>query len=214
MKLASAQRRGLADEAADRIREAIFAGDIELGSSLKEVELAEQLGVSRGSVREGLARLEKEGLIESEWHRGTRVRTLTKDDIDELYTLRIALEELVMRTAAEKASEDDLDRLDEIVAQMKHTKDPAQLLALDIRFHDTVYEISGHRRLRDAWHAIRSQIYVLLLMRIRTTKDYAGRVPKEHEDLAAVLRARKPARAAKLAKDHVTVAYDRLRPTS
>ena len=59
-------RRGLAQESADLIREAIHSGGFAPGSSLLEVELAASLGVSRGSVREGMALLEREGLIRSD----------------------------------------------------------------------------------------------------------------------------------------------------
>jgi DNA-binding GntR family transcriptional regulator len=64
--LVPARRRGLADEVADRIRDAIFDGGYAPGSQLREVELAQVLGVSRGPVREALLRLEREGLVRSE----------------------------------------------------------------------------------------------------------------------------------------------------
>ncbi|MGY2062844.1 GntR family transcriptional regulator, partial [Nocardia gipuzkoensis] len=90
--LPKAARRGLSHEAADVIREAIFAGDFAPGAPLREVELAAALGVSRGSVREGLAVLEREGLIRSGWHRGTTVIEVTAVDVEEVYTLRGALD--------------------------------------------------------------------------------------------------------------------------
>jgi len=210
--LQTVRRRGLADEAADRIRDAIFAGVFPPGAPLREVELAASLGVSRGSVREGLARLTSEGLVESEWHKGNRVRALSADDVRELYTLRAALDELAMRLAA--ASPGDFAALDAVVADLVRAvdrdADATELLALDMRFHDEVYAASGHRRLTEAWQGIRSQIYLFLLIRIRVGHDYRGLVVPEHTELVAALRSGDPDRAAALADGHVRGAYERL----
>src|SRR4051812_32626927 len=92
--VAPARRRGLADEVADRIRDAIFGGAYRPGAQLREVELSAALDVSRGPVREALLRLEREGLVRSAWHRGATVTTLSAGDVAELYSLRGALEHL------------------------------------------------------------------------------------------------------------------------
>lgn len=85
-----ADRRGLADEAADRIRAAVLAGRYAPGAALRESELAALLDVSRGSVREGMALLAREGLIRSGWHRGTTIIDVTAADVEEAYALRAA----------------------------------------------------------------------------------------------------------------------------
>lgn len=79
-----------------------------------------------------MALLQREGLLQSAWHRGTRVIDLTVTDIDEVYSVRAALERL--DAGAERPT----------------------LLALDIEFHDEIYAAAGNRRLRHAWHALRS----------------------------------------------------------
>src|SRR6266496_432912 len=76
-RVTPARRRGLAEEVADRIRDAIFTGVYAPGAQLREVELAHALEVSRGPVREALLRLESEGLVHSAWHRGTTVTALS-----------------------------------------------------------------------------------------------------------------------------------------
>ena len=83
----------------DLRRAAIFSGHFPPGAPLREVELAERLGVSRGSVREGLARLEHEGLVRGGWHRGTTVIRVTAEDAQEVYALRAALDRLAATTA-------------------------------------------------------------------------------------------------------------------
>jgi DNA-binding GntR family transcriptional regulator len=206
--IVKAQRRGLAEEAADRIREAIFAGHFAPGSMLRELELAEALDVSRGSVREGLALLEREGLLQSAWHRGTRVIDLTVTDIEELYSVRAALERLATCTAAEHATAGELDGLEALVdamaAGIAAASDGPHLLALDIEFHDQIYAAARNRRLLDAWQAVRSQVYLFQLSRIRLgDEDYRSRLVAEHRELADLLRGRDVEKLAPVAEDHV-----------
>jgi DNA-binding GntR family transcriptional regulator len=206
--IGKAQRRGLAEEAADRIRDAIFTGLFPPGAPLREVELAEALDVSRGSVREGLAMLECEGLLQSAWHRGTRVVDLTVTDIDEVYSVRAALERLASCAAAEHAGpevHDRLDRIDEaMAAELDARAEGPKLLALDIEFHDEIYAAAGNRRLLHAWQALRSQVYLFQLARIRLgDEDYRSRLVAEHWQLAELVRARDLTTVAKVAEDHV-----------
>ncbi|WP_229796402.1 GntR family transcriptional regulator, partial [Saccharothrix coeruleofusca] len=136
VQMRRAERRGLADEAADRIREAIFAGAFPPGSPVREVELAASLDVSRGSVREGLAVLEREGLVRSAWHRGTRVIDLTARDAEEVYSVRAALEGLACRGAIGRVDPDALDLLvDDLAARLAAGASSEELLALDVEFH-------------------------------------------------------------------------------
>jgi DNA-binding GntR family transcriptional regulator len=209
--IGKAQRRGLGEEAADRIREAIFTGVFPPGAPVREVELAEALDVSRGSVREGLALLEREGLLHSAWHRGTRVIELTLADIEEVYSVRAALERLASCTAAEHASPEAIDRLDQTVTEMAKAldagKDGPTILALDIGFHDQIYAAAGNRRLLDAWHALRSQVFLFQLHRIRVDdQDYRMRVITEHWLIAELLRKKDIAELARVAEEHVHTA--------
>lgn len=189
----TAQRRGLADEAADRVREAIFAGVVAPGDPLREVELATSLDISRGAVREGLAVLAREGLVRSGWHRGTKVIEVTAADADEVYALRAALERLATRSAARNATTADcadLDaRVDAIATELAAGVEVGRLLALDIDFHDRIYRLAGNRRLLEAWQAIRSQIYLFQLTRVRLgDEQYREIVVAEHRELVRLLR--------------------------
>ncbi|MFL6119096.1 GntR family transcriptional regulator [Actinophytocola sp.] len=186
-----ARRRGLAEEVADSIREAIFGGRYAPGAQLREVELSRALEVSRGPVREALLRLEREGLVRSTWHRGTTVTTLSPDDVAELDSLRGALEQLAVTRVVEVATDADLAAIENAASQMSRAPDPHTMVRHDIEFHDAVYAAARHTRLADAWTAIRSQVYLFLLTRIGvSTADYLPQIPAEHRELAAALRAR------------------------
>ncbi|WP_020674015.1 GntR family transcriptional regulator [Amycolatopsis nigrescens] len=190
-RVAPARRRGLADEVADRIRDAIFDGAYAPGSQLREVELSVALGVSRGPVREALLRLEREGLVRSEWHRGATVTALSRQDVAELDSLRAALEQLAVELVVANAAEEDLAEIDAVVGRMERAGDEHEMLRCDIDFHDAVYAAAGHRRLREAWQAIRSQVHLFLLTRVGLDSEgYVTGIPAEHRQLATALRDR------------------------
>ncbi|MCP3799091.1 GntR family transcriptional regulator [Allokutzneria sp. A3M-2-11 16] len=202
------ERRGLSGGAADRIRDAILDGTFLPGTALREVELAGTLGVSRGAVREALAQLEHEGLVQSEWHRGTRVTDVTPEVAEEVYTLRATIERLASTLAAQRATPSELAELDGVVDRMalavESGADAAELLALDIEFHDRVYRAARHRRLREAWLALRSSVRLCQLTRIRLGRaGYRGLVVDEHRELVELLRGTAEKRLARVAEEHV-----------
>jgi DNA-binding GntR family transcriptional regulator len=207
--MAPARRRGMADEVTDRIREAIFAGIYPPGAALREVELAGVLEVSRGPVREALLHLESEGLVQNQWHRGATVTTLSTSDAVELDSLRGALERLAVERLAVYATEADFEAVDRVVAQMARADDKHATVRLDIAFHDAVYAAAHHNRLEAAWRAIRSQVHLFLLMRIRRSdEDYAAHISAEHAELAEVLRTRETERALPLFAEHRRHAFE------
>jgi DNA-binding GntR family transcriptional regulator len=208
-------RRGLADAAADRIREAILGGQLAPGAALREVELSAALDVSRGSVREGLSVLEKEGLVRSGWHRGTTVIEVTPGDVREVYAVRAALDRLAAGTARDRADEHQLAGLDALVEAMATEIDgPAdgrRLLGLDLAFHDAIYEAAGNARLIQAWQALRSQVQLFQLRRITLGYEhYRRRVVPEHRELADLIRTGDRARLAQIAEEHVLIAQREL----
>lgn len=210
-RVAPARRRGLADEVADSIRDAIFGGAYGLGAQLREVELSAALEVSRGPVREALLRLEREGLVRSAWHRGATVMTLLPEDIAELDSLRGALERLAVEQVVAHASDDDLAAIERAATRMTRAGDEHAMVRSDIEFHDAVYAAAGHRRLAEAWQAIRSQVHLFLLTRIGVSaEDYLSHIPDEHLELAAALRARDATAALDLFAAHRRHAFELL----
>lgn len=204
-----ARRRGLADEVADRVREAIFDGTYPPGAQLRESELSGALEVSRGPVREALIRLEGEGLVRSAWHRGATVIDLTSDDVTELDSLRDALEHLAVQRVTERAGDKDLAVIERAADRMERAEDAYDLVALDLAFHDQVYAAARHRRLQEAWGAIRQQVRLFLVTRVRASSlDYLERVPGEHRELAEVLRSRDTAASLALFAAHRRRALD------
>jgi DNA-binding GntR family transcriptional regulator len=209
----SVKHRSLADDVTDQIRDMILAGRLQPGDRIGEAEISQRLRVSRGPVREALVRLEQEGLVASEWHKGAAVTDLSRIDVTELATLRVALEKLAITGACRSATEDDLVGLRGIVEHMRAASASGAdetLARLDIDFHDAVYRAAHHERLYAAWSTIRSQVALALLRRRVANKDYPGLAVDEHTALAALIIDRNTEEAEIQITAHIEGAYSRL----
>lgn len=146
-------REALGQQVASYLRDAIVRGDLEGGHRLVEAELAETLDVSRGPVRDALRILESEGLVAK---RGQSVTVLSLDvtDIEELYTLRGAIEALALRITLDRPSSVDLAPLKNTLEVMRRAADAGDTAAFtdaDFTFHSTLCELAGHRRATAVW---------------------------------------------------------------
>jgi len=133
---------------ADTLRRALLERHFRAGESLSEVDLAEQLTVSRGPVREGLLILAKEGLVVHSHNRGFSVLELTDVDIDEIWQVRIPLESLALALAKKNASPHDLDDLQQLKNKMVEAHregDFARTVHSDLEFHMAIWEKSGNK---------------------------------------------------------------------
>jgi DNA-binding GntR family transcriptional regulator len=213
--LEPAMRRSLAEEVSDRLREAIMRGRFAPGQRLREEQVAANLDVSRGPVREALTMLEREHLVVVRRNRGAIVAHLTGRDLEEVYSLRLAIERLAARWAAEHAGDEDLDRvatvLDEFGEALAGPVDEHQAAELDVRFHDAIYRAAHHRRLQSAWSSLRSQVQVFLLRRNIANPDWRPLMMSGHREILDTLRARDPDAAEATIEAHLTAAYDRIR---
>jgi DNA-binding GntR family transcriptional regulator len=208
-KMGPARRRGLGTEVADEIREAIFDGRYAPGEALREVELSAALEVSRGPVREALQKLEREGIVHIEWHRGATVTALSSEDVAELDSLRSALEVLAVRRVVDVATDADLSLIEKTSAAMDRAETAHEMVRCDIAFHDAVYAAANHSRLLQAWEAIRSQVHLFLITRVGVSTDgYLEQIREEHRDLVAALRLGNVDGALKLFAEHRKHAFD------
>jgi len=208
------ERRVLTDDVADSIREAILSGRIARGARLIEDELAENLNVSRGPIRAAIFRLQQEGLVVHETHRGATVARVSLEDAEEIYTLRRALERLAMENACLKATEADLAPLDAILLLFQSVPRASmtrrRVAELDIDFHDALFRAAHHGRLYRAWEALRSQILVFLLLRDGLPDDYLTSWYRDHTRLLELVREGDVARAIAAIDGHIQEAYARL----
>src|ERR1700761_2216576 len=136
----------------EQIYRRIIEGAYRPGERLIEQRIAEELAVSRTPVREALVLREGAGLVVNSRHKGAMVRSLTREDIVDLYQLRAVLESLAAKRAAARADEAELDRMNEAIADFDKavTSGPRsidQLRATDSanrQFHQTVLTAARH----------------------------------------------------------------------
>jgi DNA-binding GntR family transcriptional regulator len=145
----------------DRLRAAIVTGRLLPNERLVEADLTRRLGVGRSAVRAALARLEHEGLVELEPHRGARVRRVALAEAVEILQARAALEGLAVRQAAAHATAEDVDDLRAILAEMRRLLDAGDLLAAsdaNALLHDRLRRIGGHATANRLIAELRSQL--------------------------------------------------------
>ncbi len=188
-------------------------GNFEPGQHLTEAMLAEAFGVSRGPVREALAQLAREGLVVFHRHKGATIARLSRGELEQIYELRLALERLAMERAVRLATDEDLAAMDLVVSSLERSgRDRIdEVLDLDIRFHDLIYQAARHPRLYDSWSNIRSQIHAFLFSRTSAANvNYLDLVAAEHAKLLDAIRDRDKDRAVRLIEAHLREAYGRM----
>jgi DNA-binding GntR family transcriptional regulator len=123
------------------IREQIITGELGAGEQLRQRDLARRFGVSQTPVREAMRRLEAEGLLLSDTHRGFTVTAFDEGPVEENFQIRAALESLGAALAAQKIDAGGLARLQELSDRMRAlTEDDIGYAELNREFHFTVYE--------------------------------------------------------------------------
>lgn len=140
------------------IRQLIVTGQVTPGERLTETDLAGKLGVSRAPLREAIRDLVETGLLVAEPYKGLFVRDFTRKDLEELYSLRTALEQFAFREAwphrTEALKEDLRERNRKLDAAIARGDDPDLAIEAELYLHSWCYEVSNHVLLRQTWTRI------------------------------------------------------------
>lgn len=183
---------------ADRIRNQIIAGELPPGSRLVETDLATRFGTSRGPIREALRELEREGIIISTQRRGTIVGSMTKQDLEEVYSVREALELLALKEASRKADDATLqairvhlDRIDRAIL----AGDTTEVVKADLEFHRAILQAAHNTRLMAAWEQLASPIAVLVRIAMSVDIGFVRGEGGHHQQVLQALIERNPDRA-------------------
>ena len=170
------------------LREAIRNGTLEPGERLMEVQLAEELGISRTPVREAIRKLEQEGYVIMMPRRGTYVSSVSVSDIKEIFEIRSALESLSTGLAARRIEPDELEKLRALLAEIEghiQSRDMDKIVETDIEFHGLLYRVSRNERLVAIIGNLKEQ-----LARFRTlSMSYPGRLQETLEEHRAMVEA-------------------------
>ena len=200
------QRNGA--NAYELLLRAIEDGELQPGSRLRETELAERFAISsRTPVRAALARLEAQGLVTHEAHRGASVTKLPYAQVTELYDLREVLEGTAARLAAIHASNSEVEVLEEMVARDRLlTGDPKALARMNRMFHRQIHSCARNRFLQSTLENMRLSLVLLA----GTTLGFAGRshdAVDEHATIVACIKANDRDGAEAAARAHIRAAF-------
>jgi len=188
-KLPSVQRehQQLGDLAHSAIRDAIVDGRLQMGERLVEAHLAEELGVSRGPVREALRRLASEGLVLERPHYGTFVTELSASDLVDVYNARIALETMAVRLAVRRGMDAAPLRAAMHAMQVAAKANDAEaVVAAEVRFHEEMCRVSGNRFIQQVFQVLEGHIRLALSVDDSTFGSLAD-IVAEHEALLDLL---------------------------
>ncbi len=198
-------RTVLREQVKDVLLQRIASGELQPGERLVETRIAQELGTSQAPVREALRDLELLRLVESVPFRGSRVRIFDEQELAEVFPVRLVLEELAARLAAQRL-EGDVSALEAEVEAMRAAvkrRDTSGLVEHDIAFHRLIVESAGNPSLVRAWQAlgVESPITLSLYGTFMDPEEAAER----HANLVDAIRDRNPAAAAREARKHVEI---------
>lgn len=205
----------LADNLREELILAIIKGEIPQGAKVSEAELASRYGVSRGPLREAIRDLEGLRLVERKPHAGVRVVALDCDELQEIFTIREALEGMAARLAATEMSSDDISALRELLdlheSKVKESDGQSYFRQHgDLDFHLRILKGSGNQRL---YTLMGDELYQLILMYRRQSSQRPSRPQRaleEHRRICNAIEAHDPELAEMLMRRHIQGARNSL----
>lgn len=187
------------------LRQSIVEGKLEPGKRLMEIQMAEQLGVSRTPVREAIRKLELEGLVVMVPRKGAYVADISIKDVLEVLEVRVALEGLAASLAAERMSDEEIDKLAFICEEFENyykKGDIDGMIQKDVDFHDCIFNATGNNKLNQISQSLREQVY---RFRVRYISRYnkAKELVIEHAAIFNAIKNRDPQSAYKCGTEHI-----------
>ena len=183
----------------------ILNGKYQPGDSLIETKISEEIGVSRTPVREAIRQLELEGLVQSVPNKGTIVKGISLQDIEDIYTIRMMIEGLAARWATEKITPPELAELKETfeLEEFYTPKNNADcLLKFDSRFHDIIYKASKSRPLMHTLSTFHHYVQRARIVSL-SSPGRPQKVLEEHRAILGAIEDGDAGRAEKLITEHV-----------
>ena len=183
------QKSPLKDQVSVYIRNEIFTGRLQPGDHIVTSQIADALGVGRGAIREALFELENEGLVENFPYRGSFVRKIASDELEEICAVRVLLETYAIKEI-KNISEEDFDFLEDLCSDMEvaiRQGNYYDFIECDAAFHGYFINKASKSVLFNAWDTCSSKITLLLFSLI--SKNYPlPEAPGKHRALLNILR--------------------------
>lgn len=206
-------RQTLSEQVFNTLKEAIVAGELPQGSKITEDELAKKYGISRGPLREAIRRLEGLRLLVRKPHAGTRVVTLTHSMMEEIYTIREALEGMSARLAATRMSDSEIKELHQLLASHKSSIEESEGKEYFQREGDLDFHFCIARASNNEWlmQLLSNELYQLLRMcrhRSSQTPERPIKALNEHQQIVDAIANHDPELAELLMRRHISGAWN------
>lgn len=205
-QLSPSPRASTSDTVFEALRQAILARDLPGGTPLIEVELAQQFQVSKTPIREALQRLTHSGLVDYELARGATVHTLTAEEIQDVFEMRVLLEPLAVRQSIPRLTQEDYSLFEETLNQAKIALEVGnfrELSALNSKFHNCLYQrTTNHLLLR--WLDSLSDLRRLITMHGWALENCSEREWDEHRGIFEATQAGNIDLAVERLTQHIT----------
>jgi DNA-binding GntR family transcriptional regulator len=208
--LRSLDRTTLRERALVSLRSAIVSGQYQPGDHLGEVEIAERLSISRGTVREALRHLQQEGLLTPGMRGMLRVRTLSTREVRELFRVREALEGLAISEII--ASDNRLEAVAELGTALKELAEEdefAKRVQADLHFHARLCELSGNSMLVQTWRHLEGPI-LIVVMSAENEQRRAAMSAAHHRPIVEAIERGDSEAATAVLHQHMTEAVEQL----
>jgi DNA-binding GntR family transcriptional regulator len=196
------------------LRERILLGWLRPGEEIRQELLAREFGTSRVPIREALSRLQAEGLIVLRPRRGFAVTSLNRDEIVEIFELRMAVEEHAMRLATQERTEADVGEVEALIERMETLEPSAPQFLQDWMstnrlFHTRLIECAGRKRVSEIALNLRDAIepYIRIEANFIGQVDYAN---VEHRLIVEAFKRNDPEEAARISRQHCGSTLSRL----
>lgn len=197
--------RTLKDIAYDAISKNILSGDIPIGTRLKETELSEHLGISRGPIREALDLLEQDGFIYSIPNKGAVVAELLSPEVDEVYIpIRRIVERYTLINSPNILTEPNFEYLNSIIDDLEESYKNGDMEAVtrcDYEFHRYIISKCASPTLKSIWYSLSARITRRIYSQTQVT-ELAANVVQQHRDLLDSIKNNDQARLDVLIQDH------------
>ncbi len=198
---------------ANLLERAILEGRYRPGERLREVELANRLGVSRTPLREAFYTLETRGLIQLQPRRGAFVKSVTIEEMEELLTVRVALDGLAAALAAENAETADIEELERVHSSQRTAfgkKDDSAFHALGQDFHNLIFAASGNPKLNSIYRSLRIDAALYAVADLQLPGE-SEKSLEDHGAMLAAIASRNSTNARDTAERHIRRIRDHLK---
>ncbi len=196
------RRESTAQQVASALRELIVTGGLPAGEHLREAALAQQLGVSRNTVREAVQILVSDGLVRREMHRGAYVAELTEDDVRDLFRVRRLVELTAIREIAGSKETAPLKDAVRSLATAVESGDRYAISEADLEFHRRLVGLMDSERLGALYDGVDAEMQLSIARATPASVD-APTLLKDHKAILAALDRGDAAAAAKRLERHL-----------